>query len=138
MPYKITLCSSSSFFDKLAIIKEELVARNHEVFSPHVWDYSQKSKDEIALVQHDLIKKHFKNIDNSDAIYVANFDKNGIKNYIGGNTFIEIGKAFDCGIPIFLMNEIPDMPYTEELRAMKPIIIGNDWNKMEEILIRKF
>lgn len=136
MRYKITLCSSCTFFDKLAAIKNELEMRGHTIFFPHVWDWTQKTEDEIAKVQHDLIKRHFQNIDESDAIYVANFDKKGISNYIGGNTLLEMGKAFDQDIPIFLMNEIPDMVYTEEIRAMQPYIIGTDWFKMEEIIVK--
>ncbi len=134
MPYKITLCSSSAFFDKLALIKETLVSRSHTVYFPHVWDWTQNSENEIAKVQHDLIKRHFLNIENSDAVYIANFDKKGIPNYIGGNTLLEMGKAFDMDLPIFLMNDIPDMPYSEEIRAMQPQVIGSDWEKMEQIL----
>lgn len=134
MKYKITLCSSSAFFDKLAQIQDILISRSHIIYFPHVWDWSNKTEDEIAKVQHDLIKRHFTNIENSDAIYIANFDKKEIKNYIGGNTFLEIGKAFDLNIPIFLMSEVPEMQYSEEIRAMKPHVIGFDWEKMEQII----
>ncbi len=134
MAYKITLCSSCTFFDKLAVLKEELEVCGYTIFFPHVWDWTQKTEDEIAKVQHDLIKRHFQNIGESDAIYVANFDKKGISNYIGGNTLLEMGKAFDKNIPIFLMNEIPDMMYTEEIRAMQPYVIGTDWSKIQKII----
>lgn len=134
MAYKITLCSSCTFFDKLTLIKDELTKRGHIILFPHVWDWTQKTEDEIVKVQHDLIKRHFKNINESDAIYVANFEKKGIQNYIGGNTLLEMGKAFDRGIPIFLMNDIPNMIYTEEIRAMQPHVIGTDWVKMENLI----
>ena len=70
-------------------------------------------------------------------------DKNGIKGYIGGNTLIEIGMAFDRKIPIFLMNEIPDdeipdgVNYREEIVAMEPIIIGQDWDRLDKFLRKK-
>ena len=134
MSYKITLCSSCTFFDKLEMIKDELSSLGHTIFFPHVWDWTQNTEDEIAKVQHDLIKRHFQSINESDAIYVANFDKKGISNYIGGNTLLEMGKAFDRNIPIFLMNDIPDMMYTEEIRAMQPYVIGKDWNALENIM----
>lgn len=137
MSYKITLCSSCTFFDKLAPIKDELNLLGYTVFFPHVWDWTQETEDGITKVQHDLIKRHFKNIDGSDAIYVANFDKKGIQNYIGGNTLLEMGKAFDRNIPVFLMNDIPDMMYTEEIRAIQPYVIGKDWCAMENIIKAK-
>ena len=71
--------------------------------------------------------------ENSDAILVLNIDKKGIKNYIGGNTFLEMGKAFDKGIPIFLLNNIPEkIMYREELIAMQPIVVGTDWDFLEK------
>lgn len=134
MSYKITLCASTTFFDKLATISDALAARNHTIHFPPIWNWTQESEKEIAKVQHDLMKIQFENIGQSDAIYVANYEKNGIKNYIGGSVFLEIGKAFDMGIPVFLMNDVPNMSYSDEIRAMKPYTIGKDWDKMEGII----
>ena len=55
---------------------------------------------------------------------VLNFEKNGVKNYIGGNTLMEIGFAYVHYKKIFLFNPIPDMHYKDELKAMEPIIIN--------------
>ena len=63
----------------------------------------------------------------ADAVFVLNLDKNGIPNYIGGNTFLEIGFAYVLGQKIFLFNPIPDIPlYKTEIEAMKPIILNKD------------
>ncbi len=131
---KITLCSSSTFFDKLPNISDELERRTYQVFLPHPWNWSEKSEDEIRKVQSHLIRRHFKNIDESSAIYVANYEKNGTSGYIGGNVFLEMGKAFDREIPIFLLYEVPKMNYREELLALNPIVIGEDWNRLDQIL----
>jgi hypothetical protein len=40
--------------------------------------------------EHDYIRYHYNEIVSGDAVLVLNFDKNGIKNYIGANTFLEI------------------------------------------------
>ena len=86
----------------------------------------------LAKIQYDLIKDHFAKIDQSDAIYVVNYEKNGIRGYIGGNCFLEIGKAFDKGIPIFLFDEASkESPYREEIIAMQPVVIGEDWNRLK-------
>jgi hypothetical protein len=124
----IVLCSSAKFFDKLPEIKHELVKRGHEVYLPSMQDFHSLEETVLMKIHHNLIKDHFRKIDDSHAIYVANFEKNGIAGYIGGNVFLEIGKAFDKGIPIYLMNEIPkSIGYREELLAMQPIVIGTDW-----------
>lgn len=130
----IALCSSSKFFNKLPEIKKEMEAIGHEVLLPDMKDYHHLSEDSLAKIQYDLIRKHFKKIDNSDAIYVANYEKNGIEGHIGGNCFLEMGKAFDKGIPIFLLNNLPEkLSYREELLAMQPIVIGKDWEKIKLI-----
>jgi len=130
---RITLCSSTAFFDRLLDIKKDLEARCHQVHLPSMKDF--KVEDSIAKIQYDLISDHFRKIADSDAIYVANYDKNGITGYIGGNTFLEMGLAFYRKIPIFLMKEIPhQMNYRDELIALKPILVGKDWEALDDYL----
>ncbi|MBU1632186.1 MAG: hypothetical protein ABH824_00600 [Nanoarchaeota archaeon] len=132
---KITLCSSAKFFDKLWDIKIALEKRGHEVLLPSMQDYHHLEEDALAKIQYDLIGEHFRKIEQSDAIYVTNYDKNGIAGYIGGNSFLEMGLAFYKGIPIFLLNDIPqEVNYKEELIALQPIVVGEDWNKLSRIL----
>lgn len=41
-----------------------------------------------------------------------------------------MGKAFDKGIPIFLLNEIPEVSYRDEIVAMGPNILNGDLSKI--------
>ena len=51
---------------------------------------------------------------------------------------MEMGLAFYRKIPIFLLNDIPQqVSYREELIALKPIVVGEDWNRLDDIL-KKF
>lgn len=79
----------------------------------------------------DLIKKYHRSIQTSDAILVLNLDKKDIKNYIGGNSFLEMGFAYVMDKKIFLLNDIPDMLYTDEIKAMKPIILNGNLSKIK-------
>lgn len=76
------------------------------------------------------IRAYWKIIRESDAVLVANFDKKGIKNYIGGNTFLEMGFAHVLGKKIFLLNGIPKMIYTDEIKAMQPAVINGNFSKI--------
>ncbi|MBI4440832.1 hypothetical protein HY639_01570 [Candidatus Woesearchaeota archaeon] len=129
---QVTLCSSASFFDQLYGIQHALEARGYSILLPSMQNYHSLHEDVRAKIQYHLIREHFRNIEKSDAIYVANYDKNGIIGYIGGNVFLEMGKAFDQEIPIFLMNTVPEMSYKEEILAMHPIVIGTDWGTLDE------
>ena len=134
---KITLCSSAKFFEKLWDIKKSLEERGHEVLLPSMKDFHHLGEDSLAKIQYELINEHFQKIDQSHAVYVANYDKNGIAGYIGGNSFLEMGLAFYRKIPIFLLNDIPQLSYREELIALKPIVVSEDWDKLDNIL-KKF
>lgn len=78
----------------------------------------------------DYIKRYFNLIKESDAILVLNFDKNGIKNYIGGNALIELGFAYVLDKPIFLYNDVPVMQYTDEILDVNPIVIKGNLAKL--------
>ena len=54
-------------------------------------------------------------IQKSDAILVLNLTKNGIENYIGGNTFLEMGFAHVLEKKIFVYNKLPDVGYKDEI-----------------------
>ena len=62
---------------------------------------------------------------------VCNYDKKDIKGYIGGNTLMEMGLAFFLKKKIYLLNEIPEISYKEEILGVKPIIIIGDLSKIE-------
>jgi predicted RNA-binding protein with PUA domain len=75
--------------------------------------------------------RHFKNVEWGDAVLILNYDKNNIPNYIGANTFLEMGVALYLGKKIFLLNEIPEVENKEEILGMKPVVINNNLKKIE-------
>lgn len=79
----------------------------------------------------EAILEHFDKITWSDAILVANYDKNNIKSYIGGNTLMEMGLAFFLKKKIYLLNQVPKVPYKEEILGVKPIILDGDLTKIQ-------
>lgn len=130
---KIGVIGSMQFTEKMIDLKDQLVNDGHEAFltsfaSPFIGK-TDEEKEEIKLHQKynlDAIREFWDLMQGADAVLVANFDKKGIKNYIGGNTFLEIGFAHVLQQKIFLLNPIPDIPYYDsEIEAMKPVIINN-------------
>lgn len=143
---KITICGSIVFSRQMGRIAEELKAKGHEVNLPFYatkilngkisYEEFIKEKNEKGdgrfreLAEVDLIKRYFKLINETDVILVLNLDKKKVKNYVGGNTLIEMGFAYVLNRKIFLYNPIPDMEYTDEIKAMKPIILDSDLSKI--------
>lgn len=135
---KIAVCGSMVFTDKMIEVKHTLENLGYEVFVSNFVDtYSGKSQDEIQILtikdkmQSGGLIEFCEKIKESDFVLAMNYDKNGIKNYIGGNTLIELGYAFILGKKIFLLNPIPEIPYYKsEIEAMFPIILDEDINKI--------
>lgn len=126
------------FTDKMLEVCEKLKELGHEGF---VTDLHKamigKNSNEIEKIKidqknnKDAIREFWNAMQGADAVLVLNYDKNGIKNYIGGNTFLEIGFAHILNQKIFLLNPIPEIPYYKsEIEAMKPIILNGDLNKI--------
>ena len=78
-----------------------------------------------------FIKAWHKLIVEGDAVLICNFDKNGVKNYIGGNTLMEMGFAHVENKKIFLLNTVPDVSYRDEILAMGPVIINGDLKRIK-------
>lgn len=136
---KIGVSGSMQYTEKILEIAEALRAMGHEVFTPQNTDrYIGKTDDEKEKIKldekynHDAIREFWKPMQDADALIVANYDKHGIKNYIGGNAFLEMGFAYVLNQKIYLINPIPDMPYYgTELIAMQPTVLHGDLTKIK-------
>jgi hypothetical protein len=78
----------------------------------------------------DPLKSYYEEIKRADAVLVVNMEKRGIPNYIGANTLIEMAFAYVLDKRIYLLNPVPDLPYTDEIAAMKPVVIDGDFSKV--------
>ena len=135
---KIAICASMVFAEKMVEVKHQLEEIGHIVyisqFAEGYLGKAEKEKETLAVHdknEHDAIRKFWEIIKKSDAILVLNYDRRGIKNYIGGNTLMEIGFAHVLNKKIFMMNPIPDIEYyRSEIEAVSPVILEQDLTKI--------
>ncbi|MBI4359797.1 MAG: nucleoside 2-deoxyribosyltransferase [Candidatus Jacksonbacteria bacterium] len=137
---KIAICGSLDFTEKMKEIADILKQHGHEVVIPHGAELILSGKETIESIREkgskqkiegDVIRSYYDKISKADAILVLNYDKRGVKNYIGGNTLMEIGFAHVLNKKIFLMNPIPEIPYYQsEIEAVKPVVIYGDLSKI--------
>jgi hypothetical protein len=99
----------------------------HEAFVGKTDDEKERIKIEQKMYQ-DAIREFWRAMKGGDAVLAMNLDKHGVANYIGANTFLEIGFAHVLDQRIFLWNPAPDnQPYIRtELDAMRPTVIFAD------------
>ena len=136
---KIGIIGSMQFTEQMLEVRDTLNQMGHEAFittlhKPFIGK-TDEEKEHIKINQKnnlDAIREFWKMMQGADAVLVLNLDKHGIKNYIGGNTFLEMGFAHVLDQKIFLWNPIPEMPYYKsEIIAMKPIVMDQDLLKIQ-------
>ncbi len=131
---RIGVVGSMHLASKIAEIKTQLEGMGHQVMMNSLAsEFMGKSDEEIEKMMvdqklhQDAMMDFWKQLREAEGILVVNLDRKGIKNYIGGNTLMEIGFAYVLGQKIFFYNPVPDIEYYKtELEAVKPVIINGD------------
>ncbi len=139
---RIVICGSLTATNKILEVQKQLEKRNHIVEIPHGvknFQVRQRIKNRKLIIdseeaeekiKYGVIKQYYDLIKINEAVLIVNPDRNGIKNYIGGNTFLEIGFAHVLGKKIYCLYPIPKMSYTPEIIATKPIVLNGDLDKI--------
>ena len=132
---KILLICSKSFYNRLSEIKLKLEKLGHKCFMPNCWDCPETEAKFRGTPMHakfkaEMFKRSEDVIKDMDAVLVLNYAKNGIKNYIGGATFLEIYDAFRMNKKIFFMNDLPENMLKDELIGFSPNILYGDLTKV--------
>lgn len=141
---KIMVCGSMHFAKEMLEAKKKLESMGHSAFlakdtqmfidNP---DFTTDNHEENLrhVIKNDIMRDCFRKIENSDAIIVLNYPKNGVKGYIGANSLIEIGLAYYFGKKIFILNNIPhpdEEKSSHEVLCMQPIILDGNMEKINE------
>lgn len=129
----IAVCGSMKFIKSMEDVASKLKKFGYNVLMPvemkHI-DYWQDSDHKLkvrAKQEYDLIRKHFRKIEKSDAILIINNSKGKIKNYIGANTFLELGYAYYLNKKIFLLNNPSKQKYIlDELKSMDAVVLSGN------------
>ena len=128
---KIFIICSKAFYGKIEPIKEFLENKGYEVFVPHTYLNPEKEMEAWEGETHAEFKARMfrlseERIKEMDAVLVLNYEKHGIKNYIGGSTFLEMYEAFRNNKKIYMYNPIPEGLLYDEIDGFSPIIINGD------------
>lgn len=81
----IVIIGSSKFLDKIEKLKDYLINKGYNVI-----EYPKKINHLDEKVYINRYKSFFSALDSADEIFVANFDKNEIRGYVGAESFAEL------------------------------------------------
>lgn len=129
----IFIISSKSFYNRIPEVKNVLEIKGHKVTLPNCFGdpsaeerYRSTGTKEHSKWKSEMLKHSTGIIKDMDAVLVLNFEKNGIKNYIGGATFLEMYDAFKFGKKIYLYNNIPEGMLRDEIIGFNPVVINGN------------
>lgn len=140
----LAICASASFYKEVIAFSYELEKLNINVILPITaakMKSEHRENDETAtdwatadIGYHGkaaLIRGHFNEITESDAILVMNYEKHGRANYIGPNVLMEMAVAFYLNKPIYVLNGQPeDSPLIDEILGLEPTFLNGDINQL--------
>ncbi len=135
---RIGIIGSMQKTEVMIDLRDRLIGLGHDAYltalaAPFVGK-SDEEKERIKIDQKmtmDAVREFWNLMQGGDAVLVTNVEKNGVENYIGANTFWEIGFAHVLGQRIFLLNPMPENAYLRtELEAVNPTVIFGDLGKI--------
>ncbi|MFZ2126149.1 MAG: hypothetical protein WAV04_01420 [Candidatus Microsaccharimonas sp.] len=140
----LAICASASFYKEVIEFSYKLEDLGINVILPktaarmrneHRENDEAKTDWSVAHVGYHgkalLIREHFEEIAQSDAILVMNYEKHGKTNYIGPNVLMEMAVSFYLGKPIYVLNDQPeDSPLIDEILGLEPIFLKGDITKL--------
>ena len=134
---KIVICGSIKFYKDMLNAEKELEKLGHKVLMPvKAKGVDYQSEDNKARVEakkkFEFIGEHLDKIEHSDAVLVVNITKKDIKNYIGANTFMEMGFAYYRKKKIYTLNPLPNQPYIiDELLTFDSVVLNGRLDKIK-------
>lgn len=144
----IAVCASASTYDRVIPLSDELLGVGLNIALPATAERMKREGDVNVEVITDwsnqpdgyaykevIMRDHFALIAQSDGILVANYEKNGKQNYIGGNVLMEMTVAFYLRKPIFILYAAPqDSPLIDEIMGMRPTFLHGDITTLPSLL----
>jgi hypothetical protein len=136
----LAVCASASFYKEVIEFSYKLEAQGINIILPKTAAKMKQENRENDEAKTDwsnapsgyhgkavLIREHFDEIAQADAILVMNYEKHGKANYIGPNVLMEMAVAFYLKKPIYVLNDQPDdSPLIDEILGLEPVFLRGD------------
>jgi hypothetical protein len=133
---RIVICGSMKNLDLMAEIGEILRSAGLEVVIPAPDEPEGARSVEVSTdVKRQASRRHISHIRHhaTAAVLVVNVDRDGVRNYVGPNSFAEIGIAFADDRRVFLLQGMPEY-YADELAAWGVECLNGDPRRLVEDL----
>lgn len=138
---KLMISGSMTFVHDMQDLQTKLEKLGHTVclpigIEPHLTDPSYQDdldRNTPELIEKDIMRQNFKQIEMQDGIIVLNKKKNGIEGYMGTSMLMEMAIAHFLGKKIFVLYAIPHYKnhrWAHEVTIMQPIFLNENLRKI--------
>ena len=138
---KIAIIGSMKFTQEMLATEKKLRELGHDAniplgVEPHLSDgtFVDNLEDNLAFcIEHNVMRRNFQQVAESDAVVVLNYKRNGVEGYIGISALMEMAIAHFLKKKIFLMRATPKMSHARwahEVAIMQPTVINDDLKKI--------
>ena len=130
---RVVICGSMAFYNQMLEHEKQLNRAGVKVVIPNV-----DRETRYAVAEEDFLEnkrrssmKHIGRVRSrlTWAILILNYDKHGIPDYIGANTFAEIAIAVSHSKIVYLYQGVPTF-YRDELAAWQAISLNGDLSRL--------
>lgn len=132
----VALCGSMKHISLWEKVIDELRASGLTVSTPALTeesiDWANLPEEEVVERKGRFVRRHFANIALAKSVLVCNYEKNGIANYVGTNSHMEMTAGFVYEKPLFLLNPVPFQDSREEVLALEPTVLNGDLSLLTE------
>lgn len=133
----IVICGSMLFYEEMNNCKEALRDIGLTAIIPQEENEIVNFFDEKQFIEFKkkVSRAYLRKIrsKNTSAVLIYNAPKNGVPNYIGANTLVELAMAFTWNRKIFLYNDIYS-PLKDELQAWNCICLHGNLDAIKKVL----
>lgn len=134
---RVFLISSKQCYKDLEEIAKSLIKLDYEIVYPNCMDNFnlednyRENEFEHSRWKKEMFQESIAKIKYSDMLLVVNNNIEGrIPHYIGGATLLEMYEGFRQNKPVYVLNELPDCPYRDELIGVTTRVINGDFSQM--------
>lgn len=141
---KIVIGGSMTFAKEQIEAKKYLEQKGHTVLVTDDIDayvnssqIKQSFAEELKIsLEYDIMRSFFNQIAESEAFLVCNYEKNGVKGYLGTSVLMEIGLAYYLNKKIYLLYDIDkNQKYALEIAIVNPVILNGDLSRIDSATI---
>ena len=119
---RITIVGSMSFYDRFVDAKEKLERDGHTVTIPKKFDTPATDTMRKKFLAMELFNSR---LASADVLLVLNYTKGEKQNYVGPNTLMEIGMAYNQGKQVYLLFPAP-REMVDELDAINCVVLEGE------------